>query len=69
VQRPVLSSNKFDTCVRGGQYSDWVSNVAAAGAKANAECDPNGIRQWKKRLTARPSIFSADKFKAAVERG
>jgi protein-disulfide isomerase len=63
-----ISSNKFDTCVRGGQYSDWVSNVAAAGAKANVNATPTVFVNGKE-IDRKTEYFSADKFKAAVERG
>jgi hypothetical protein len=63
-----ISSKKFDSCVTGGQYADWVNNVASAGAKANVNSTPTVFVNGKE-IDRATEYFSADKFKAAVERG
>ena len=63
-----ISSKKYDTCVTGGQYADWVTNVANAGAKANVNATPTVFVNGKE-IDRKTEYFSADKFKAAVERG
>ncbi|MSY92976.1 MAG: thioredoxin domain-containing protein, partial [Actinobacteria bacterium] len=35
-----ITSQKFSSCVNKGEYVGWVSNVAAAGAKANVNSTP-----------------------------
>lgn len=63
-----ISSKKFDICVTGGQYADWVQNVANAGAKANVNSTPTVFVNGKE-IDRKTEYFSAEKFKAAVERG
>lgn len=63
-----IQSKKFVSCVTGGQYADWVNNVAAAGAKANVNSTPTVFINGKE-IDRNGEYFSADKFKAAVERG
>jgi protein-disulfide isomerase len=63
-----ITSKNFASCVTGGQYADWVNNVAAAGAKANVNSTPTVFINGKE-IDRKTEYFSADKFKAAVERG
>jgi protein-disulfide isomerase len=49
-------------------YTSWVSNVAAAGAKANINATPTVFINGKE-IDRKTEYFDADKFKAAVERG
>jgi protein-disulfide isomerase len=63
-----ITDKKFGTCVNGGQYADWVTNVANAGAKANVNATPT-IFVNGKELDRKTEYFNADKFKAAIERG
>jgi protein-disulfide isomerase len=49
-------------------YQGWVNNVAAAGAKANVNSTPTVFINGKE-IDRKTEYFSADKFKAAVERG
>lgn len=63
-----ISSKKYVTCVSSGQYAGWVANVASAGAKANVNATPTVFVNGKE-IDRKTEYFSADKFKAAVERG
>jgi protein-disulfide isomerase len=63
-----IKGKKFVDCVAGGQYADWVNNVAAAGAKANVNSTPTVFINGKE-IDRNTEYFSAEKFKAAVERG
>lgn len=63
-----ISSKAYDICVTGGQYADWVNNVANAGAKANVNSTPTVFINGKE-IDRKTEYFSADKFKAAVARG
>ncbi len=63
-----ITSKAFATCVAGGQYADWVNNVANAGAKANVNSTPT-IFVNGKEIDRKTEYFNADKFRAAVERG
>jgi protein-disulfide isomerase len=49
-------------------YQGWVSNAAAAGAKANVNSTPTVFINGKE-IDRNGEYFNADKFKAAVERG
>jgi protein-disulfide isomerase len=63
-----ITSKKFTSCVNNMDYKGWVSNVAAAGAKANVNSTPTVFINGKE-IDRKTEYFSADKFKAAVERG
>jgi protein-disulfide isomerase len=63
-----ITSQKFSSCVNKGDYVGWVSNVAAAGAKANVNSTPTVFVNGKE-IDRNSEYFNADKFKAAVERG
>jgi protein-disulfide isomerase len=64
-----ITSQKFSSCVNKGDYVDWVSNVAAAGAKANVNSTPTVFVNGKEIDRNASEYFDAAKFKAAVERG
>lgn len=63
-----IESKKFASCVNNMDYSGWVNNVAAEGAKANVNSTPTVFINGKE-IDRQTEYFSADKFKAAVERG
>lgn len=64
-----ISTQKFSSCVNKGDYVGWVSNVAAAGAKANVNSTPTVFVNGKEIDRNASEYFDAAKFKAAVERG
>lgn len=64
-----ITSQKFSSCVNKGEYLGWVSNVAAAGAKANVNSTPTVFVNGKEIDRNASEYFDAAKFKAAVERG
>ena len=63
-----ITSQKFSSCVNNGDYLGWVTNVAAAGAKANVNSTPTVFVNGKE-IDRNGEYFDAAKFKAAVERG
>ena len=63
-----IMSKKFTSCVNDMAYQGWVNNIAAAGAKANVNSTPTVFINGKE-IDRKTEYFSADKFKAAVERG
>jgi protein-disulfide isomerase len=63
-----ITSKSFTSCVNKMSYTGWVSNVAVAGAKANVNSTPTVFVNGKE-LDRKTEYFSADKFKAAIERG
>ena len=63
-----IMSKKFTSCVNDMAYQGWVNNVASAGAKANVNSTPTVFINGKE-IDRKSEFFSADKFKAAVERG
>jgi protein-disulfide isomerase len=63
-----ITSKKFTSCVNDMAYQGWVNNVAQAGAKANVNSTPTVFINGKE-IDRKSEYFSADKFKAAVERG
>ena len=63
-----IMSKKFTSCVNDMAYQGRVNNVAAAGAKANVNSTPTVFINGKE-IDRKTEYFSADKFKAAVERG
>ncbi len=63
-----ITSKKFASCVNDMTYEGWVSNAAAAGAKANVNSTPTVFINGKE-IDRNGEYFNADKFKAAVERG
>ena len=63
-----ITSKSFTSCVNKMSYTGWVSNVAAAGAKANVNSTPTVFVNGKE-LDRKTEYFNPDKFKAAIERG
>jgi len=63
-----IMSKEFTSCVNDMAYQGWVNNVATAGAKANVNSTPTVFINGKE-IDRKSEYFSADKFKAAVERG
>ena len=63
-----ITSKSFTSCVNNMDYQGWVSNAAAAGAKANVNSTPTVFINGKE-INRQNEYFNADKFKAAVERG
>jgi protein-disulfide isomerase len=63
-----IKSDSFKSCVNDMKYEGWVGKVAEAGAKANVNATPT-VFVGGKEIDRKSEYFSADKFKAAVERG
>ncbi|CAN2195680.1 DsbG Protein-disulfide isomerase [Candidatus Nanopelagicaceae bacterium] len=63
-----ISSSSFTDCVKGAKYQGWVGKVAEAGSKAGVNSTPTVFVNGKE-IDRKTEYFSADKFKAAVERG
>ena len=63
-----ISSGSFSDCVKGAKYQGWVGKVAEAGSKAGVNSTPTVFVNGKE-IDRNTEYFSADKFKAAVERG
>ena len=66
--RALYASKSFTSCVNNMDYQGWVSNAAAAGAKANVNSTPTVFINGKE-INRQNEYFNADKFRAAVERG
>jgi protein-disulfide isomerase len=63
-----ISGNSFTDCVKSAKYQGWVGKVAEAGSKAGVNSTPTVFVNGKE-IDRNTEYFSADKFKAAVERG
>jgi protein-disulfide isomerase len=63
-----ISGSSFSDCVKGAKYQGWVGKVAEAGSKAGVNSTPTVFVNGKE-IDRNTEYFSADKFKAAVERG
>lgn len=63
-----INSDTFNSCVKDMKYEGWVSKVAEAGSKAGVNSTPTVFVNGKE-IDRNTEYFSADKFKAAVERG
>ena len=63
-----LTSSTFKSCVKDMKYEGWVSKVAEAGSKAGVNSTPTVFVNGKE-IDRNSEYFSADKFKAAIERG
>ncbi|CAN2196602.1 DsbG Protein-disulfide isomerase [Candidatus Nanopelagicaceae bacterium] len=63
-----ISSSSFSDCVKNAKYQGWVGKVAEAGSKAGVNSTPTVFVNGKE-IDRKSEYFSADKFKAAVERG
>jgi protein-disulfide isomerase len=62
-----ISGNTFTECVKSAKYQGWVGKVAEAGAKAGVNSTPTVFVNGKE-IDRKTEYFSAEKFKAAVER-
>lgn len=60
-----ISSAKFAACVDNGGYSDWVRNVAEAGAKANVNSTPTVFVNGKE-LDRNTEYFNVEAFSKAI---
>ena len=60
-----ITSEKFSTCVDNGGYSDWVKNVAEAGAKANVNSTPTVFVNGKE-LDRNTEYFNVEAFAKAI---
>ena len=63
-----IKSGSFSSCVKNMKYEGWVGKVAEAGSKAGVNSTPT-VFVGGKEIDRNTEYFSADKFKAAVERG
>lgn len=63
-----ITSDSFKSCVKDMKYEGWVGKVAEAGSKAGVNSTPTVFVNGKE-IDRNSEYFSADKFKAAVERG
>jgi protein-disulfide isomerase len=63
-----ITAPEFAECVKKGDYLGWVSNAAAAGAKANVNSTPTVFINGKE-IDRDGEYFDIAKFRAAVERG
>jgi protein-disulfide isomerase len=60
-----ITSPKFATCVDNGGYSDWVRNVAEAGAKANVNSTPTVFVNGKE-IDRNTEYFNVEAFAKAI---
>jgi protein-disulfide isomerase len=60
-----ITSAKFAACVDNGGYSDWVKNVAEAGAKANVNSTPT-IFVNGKEIDRNSQYFNVEAFAKAI---
>ena len=63
-----ITSESFKSCVKNLKYEGWVSKVAEAGSKSGVNSTPTVFVNGKE-IDRNSEYFSANKFKAAVERG
>lgn len=63
-----ITGKSFTDCVKSAKYEGWVGKVAEAGSKAGVNSTPTVFVNGKE-IDRNTEYFSADKFKAAVERG
>jgi protein-disulfide isomerase len=63
-----IKSSTFESCVNDSKYEGWVAKVAEAGSKAGVNSTPTVFVNGKE-IDRNTEYFSAEKFKAAVERG
>ena len=61
-----ITSPEFAACVDNGGYSDWVKNVAEAGAKANVNSTPTVFVNGKE-LDRNTEYFNVEAFAKAIE--
>jgi protein-disulfide isomerase len=60
-----INTPKFAACVDNGGYSDWVKNVAEAGAKANVNSTPT-IFVNGKEIDRNSEYFNVEAFAKAI---
>ena len=60
-----INSPKFAACVDNGGYSDWVKNVAEAGAKANVNSTPTVFVNGKE-IDRNTEYFNVEAFAKAI---
>ena len=60
-----IDSAKFAACVDNGGYSDWVKNVAEAGAKANVNSTPTVFVNGKE-INRNTDYFNLEAFQKAI---
>jgi protein-disulfide isomerase len=60
-----IDSPKFAACVDNGGYSDWVKNVAEAGAKANVNSTPTVFVNGKE-IDRNTEYFNVEAFAKAI---
>ena len=60
-----ITSPEFATCVDNGGYSDWVRNVAEAGANANVNSTPTVFVNGKE-IDRNTEYFNAEAFAKAI---
>lgn len=63
-----VTSKAFASCVNNGTYNTYVSKVAQSGADQGVNSTPTVFVNGKE-IDRNTEYFSADKFKAAIERG
>ena len=63
-----IKSDSFKSCVNDLKYEGWVNKVAEAGSKSGINSTPT-VLVGGKEIDRNTEYFSAEKFKAAVERG
>ena len=61
-----LQSEKFQACVKNGEYNGWVQNVAQAGASRNVNSTPTVFVNGKE-IDRNTQYFNAVEFKKAIE--
>jgi protein-disulfide isomerase len=63
-----ITSSKFASCVKNGDYANWVQSVADDGVKKKVNSTPTVFVNGKE-IDRNTEYFNPVKFKAAVERG
>ena len=63
-----VNSPTFRSCVKDLKYEGWVNKVAEAGSTSGINSTPT-VLVGGKQIDRNTEYFSAEKFKAAVERG
>ena len=61
-----LQSEKFQACVKNGEYNGWVQNVAQAGASRNINSTPTVFVNGKE-IDRNTQYFNPVEFKKAIE--
>lgn len=61
-----LNSEKFKSCVKNGEYSGWVENVAKDGAAKNVNSTPTVFVNGKE-IDRNTQYFNPVEFKKAIE--